>query len=230
MPACSGGDIIRYFLPSFISRVSKLPELRTRQSISPLGLVSDLSWLPDALSERDTGDMPQADGTRMTRALSVFRRSGPVDEVALRTAHACLVNGRKYSSYRDSHVWVGGSVRDSQFVPPPVSAIQQLMQDFISFLAREDLPHNKIPLVYYQILCIHPFENGNGRLARALVAALSSRSYSNELAMIFTALLVARKRVLIERYFPAVARGNLSEYYEYWNFLIYKIYSLVTRE
>jgi hypothetical protein len=37
--------------------------------------------------------------------------------------------------------------------------------------------------------------------------------------MIFTALLVARKRVLIERYFPAVARGNLSEYYEYWNFL-----------
>ena len=37
--------------------------------------------------------------------------------------------------------------------------------------------------------------------------------------MIFTALLVARKRVLIERYFPAVAGGNLSEYYEYWNFL-----------
>jgi Fic family protein len=51
-------------------------------------------------------------------------------------------------------------------VPPPVSAIQQLMQDFISFLAREDLPHNKIPLVYYQILCIHPFENGNGSRER----------------------------------------------------------------
>jgi Fic family protein len=65
-----------------------------------------------------------------------------------------------------------GLVRVGDYTPPEPFAVQPLMDDFIAWLNRPT-PDGLSPLLYagiahYQLVVIHPFEDGNGRTARAL--------------------------------------------------------------
>lgn len=75
--------------------------------------------------------------------------------------------------YRDTQVVIKNSVTgEITFRPPPAVEIPYQMSDFLHWLAEtkpEDMhPIIKAGIVQYELVRIHPFLDGNGRVARAL--------------------------------------------------------------
>ncbi len=74
---------------------------------------------------------------------------------------------------RDRQNWIGGnpySPLDASFVPPPPEHVPGLMDDLLTFLARDDLPASlQAAMAHAQFEAIHPFGDGNGRVGRTLM-------------------------------------------------------------
>ncbi len=81
--------------------------------------------------------------------------------------------------FRDKQNWIGGNDYNpcgADFVPPPPEGVPTLINDLCNFCNKDVLP----PLVqsaiaHAQFETIHPFEDGNGRVGRALVQVLLRR-------------------------------------------------------
>jgi len=98
-----------------------------------------------------------------------------IHRVLLERAPTRAIAGR----FRDRQNWIGGNDYNpcgADFVPPPPEEVPPLIDDLCHFCNKEDLP----PLVqsaiaHAQFETIHPFEDGNGRVGRALVQVLLRR-------------------------------------------------------
>jgi Fic family protein len=107
--------------------------------------------------------------------------------------------------WRDMQNWIGGSnhsPRGALYVPPPATMVEPLMDDLIRFANRTDVPVVlQAAVAHAQFESIHPFTDGNGRIGRALAAAVVRRRGVARHVVIPTAsALVARR----ERYFAAL--------------------------
>ncbi len=60
---------------------------------------------------------------------------------------------------------------DARFVPPPPQFVDQCISDLETYINKQDdLPRLvRFALCHYQFECIHPFDDGNGRLGRLLI-------------------------------------------------------------
>lgn len=113
-----------------------------------------------------------------TKALSVaftlIRKEGlPISSRVILKAHEALMSkgdGDKYDpgNYRKQPVRVGN------LIPPPPSAVPQLMTDLEKYINEEDdLPALvKAGLAHVQFETIHPFLDGNGRIGRLLIVLM----------------------------------------------------------
>lgn len=92
-----------------------------------------------------------------------------LSENIIRQINAIILNGIKESiagKYRTKQVYVG------DYLPPEHFKVPLFMREFVSWL-KNPHPPNLSPLLYtgivhYQLVAIHPFEDGNGRTARVL--------------------------------------------------------------
>ncbi|TQL66689.1 Fic family protein [Nocardioides albertanoniae] len=122
----------------------------------------------------------------MVRATGALDRlvSGPLDLDTMIDAHRRLmcddpVDGPYAGRWRDMQNWIGGSdhsPRGAIYVPPPPDRVAGLMADLVVFAARDDIA--VIPqaaIAHAQLEAIHPFTDGNGRIGRALAAAVVRR-------------------------------------------------------
>lgn len=108
---------------------------------------------------------------------------GTITESAVLDAHRALmaddpVDGPYAGRWRDVQNWIGGgaSPRLASYVPPPADEVPALMADLLAFAHRDDLhPIAQAALVHAQFESVHPFTDGNGRVGRALVAAVLRR-------------------------------------------------------
>ena len=81
--------------------------------------------------------------------------------------------------FRERQGWIGGNDYnpcDAAYVPPPEDRIDALMDDLCVFAGQDRLP----PLVqaaiaHAQFETIHPFDDGNGRIGRALIQVILRR-------------------------------------------------------
>lgn len=101
----------------------------------------------------------------------------------IKELHSHLMNGVKDfkgtpGEFRKKQNWIGGfKIYDARFVPPPVSKVQECMDDLESFLqytpGEEDQMVVSIVLrmaiAHAQFETIHPFIDGNGRVGRLLL-------------------------------------------------------------
>ena len=102
----------------------------------------------------------------------------PLTNSLLREMHGILLDGvapaASRGRFRACQVFIGNrelGIDAARFVPPPSHLLVDLMEDFEAFvLSREPMPPLiKLALLHYQFETIHPFEDGNGRLGRALI-------------------------------------------------------------
>ena len=104
---------------------------------------------------------------------------GAITEEGVLRLHAdvskeVLEDHRNEGRYRKVRVYVGNSVTGEViFMPPPPSDVRGLMQDLIEWMASDASatmnPVLVAGIVHYEFVRIHPFVDGNGRTARALV-------------------------------------------------------------
>jgi len=84
--------------------------------------------------------------------------------------HGILFSGvlQNTGSYRISQVYVEGS----DFLPPPAFEVQGLVEKLLDWVRRnpEELRPVEVAAVFhYRFVSIHPFDDGNGRVARLLM-------------------------------------------------------------
>jgi len=69
--------------------------------------------------------------------------------------------------FRSTQVFVG------DFIPPPASEVESLVQEFVEWFNSEDAtslhPIEMAALAHYKLVYIHPFYDGNGRTSRLLM-------------------------------------------------------------
>jgi len=105
-----------------------------------------------------------------------------IDDAAIVTMHEALmrdVDPKSAGRWREEQVWIGGGThgpRGAMFVPPHHSRVLAAIDDLLRFAQRDDIPAlPQIALAHAQFETIHPFTDGNGRTARALIQAMLRR-------------------------------------------------------
>ena len=107
----------------------------------------------------------------------------PVSGHLIRSAHEVLLHGVRGStshpgSYRQVQVFISGNgegISAARFVPPPPMEVPALMDGLESYIQN---PNDQWPTlarlawIHYHFEAIHPFEDGNGRIGRLLIALL----------------------------------------------------------
>ena len=128
---------------------------------------------------------------------------GPIDAAGITAAHHLLMaddpTERGYAGrWREMQNWIGGSdhsPRNALYVPPPPDLVEPLMGDLVRFARRTDLPViAQAAIAHAQFESIHPFTDGNGRIGRALAAAvIRERGVAQHVVIPIASALVARR-------------------------------------
>lgn len=149
--------------------------------------------------------------SRAMQLLLVAADKGVITVDDVLAAHRELMrNDRSESTYagrfRDMQNWIGGSnfsPRNADFVPPPADRIHDLMDNLMTFIARQDIPiFVQAAIMHAQFETIHPFTDGNGRIGRALVnALLRLRGVTQHVVVPMASALVASR----DKYFADLA-------------------------
>lgn len=110
--------------------------------------------------------------------------TGEIRLDAMLAAHHTLMkddpmDGVHAGKVRDVQNWIGGSdysPRGAIHVPPPPALVPELMEDLMIFCNRRDVPiMAQAAIAHAHFESIHPFTDGNGRIGRALIGAISRR-------------------------------------------------------
>ena len=111
--------------------------------------------------------------------LNKLRSGYPLSLALLRDMHAILLakgrgSDKRPGEFRHKAVWIGGNhPSGAEFVPPPHETLQDQLDPFERFLLDGSMPVLiKAGLAHAQFETIHPFEDGNGRLGRLLIALI----------------------------------------------------------
>ncbi|MFH0864367.1 MAG: Fic family protein [Candidatus Gottesmanbacteria bacterium] len=98
-----------------------------------------------------------------------------IDENTIKTIHRFttdkILSSSECGQYRNKQVVVkNSSTQEIVFRPPPAVEIPYQVEDFLDWLTSEKDIHPvlKAGITHYELVRIHPFLDGNGRVARAL--------------------------------------------------------------
>ncbi|WP_166865760.1 Fic family protein [Salinibacterium sp. ZJ70] len=125
-----------------------------------------------------------AASTALHELITTVGQNARFDLDSLMSAHRALMaedaDDADYAGrLRDMQNWIGGSdrsPRDALHVPPAPKRVEELMDDLIAYLNRDDVPvMTQAAIGHAQFESIHAFTDGNGRIGRALVAAVLRR-------------------------------------------------------
>ena len=87
---------------------------------------------------------------------------------------AGILQANQLAGYRNGPVYLRGS----RYVPPAAEAIPDCMDAFFDLLRAEPEPSVRAVLGHFVFVYIHPYPDGNGRIARfCMNAALASGEY-----------------------------------------------------
>lgn len=136
--------------------------------------------------------------------------------------HAELLPDRDWSGTpRTVQNWIGGSdysPREARHIPPRPEHVPQLLDDLTAFASRDDMPAVvQAAISHAQFETIHPYEDGNGRVGRALAhMVLRRRGITvNGIAPLSIAVLSDTQRYL--EGLRSYERGDLPTWADYFS-------------
>lgn len=144
----------------------------------------------------------------------------PLDHAVLCKWHSMIMSGNRrlatigsYRTHPDPMQVVSDSLHEPvvYFEAPPSAQVPDEMAAFVNWF-NESAPHGRKPLpplaragmAHLHFVCIHPFEDGNGRIARAL-AEKSLAQHLGQPSLIALAFTIERGR---RAYYDALAHNN----------------------
>ncbi len=107
----------------------------------------------------------------------------PITVATIREIHHALLENTPDAAIagqvRERQNWIGGrhpNPRGAAFIPPPEHELERLLKDLCRFCERDDIPVLvQAAIAHVQFETIHPFEDGNGRVGRALIQVILRR-------------------------------------------------------
>ena len=98
----------------------------------------------------------------------------------LRTLHAILApDAERPGAFRETQNWIGSrnrdtDVRTARYVPPPVKEMHERLINLMYYINEYQGPSPLVraAVAHAQFESIHPFDDGNGRIGRILVALM----------------------------------------------------------
>lgn len=144
----------------------------------------------------------------------------PLDESTICLWHKMLTNGRtdltdigKYRTHEDPMQVVSGAIGRSivHFEAPPSNQVRKEMSQFLRWFnnsekgSKEELSalvRAAIAHLYFE--CIHPFEDGNGRIGRAISEKSLSQSLKRPTLLAFSHIIEENKK----QYYQALEQNN----------------------
>jgi Fic family protein len=146
----------------------------------------------------------------------------PLTHAQLFSWHKMLMNGRKnlkigaYRTHADAMQVVSGKIHDPKiyFEAPPSKQIKSEMDQFIKwFNDSKNLPIlTRAAITHLYFILIHPFEDGNGRIARALTIKALSQGI-NQSSLISLSWAIQSKK---KKYYQALELSNQNLNIDYW--------------
>ena len=137
-------------------------------------------------SNRRNANLVVANVRALTMAID---SAADLDAAAILRSHRALftvadgspaVAGFEPGQWRTGVVWIGKSNHGpvgAEFVAPLAPRVAELMDDLVRFARRSDIPAiAHAAIAHAQFETIHPFPDGNGRIGRALIHAMLTRS------------------------------------------------------
>ncbi len=150
----------------------------------------------------------------------------PVSLRLIREIHALLLRGvrgevNKPGQFREIQNFIGRSHRiaDAVYVPPPVAAVQPALNELETFLhTPTDIPFLvQLALIHYQFEAIHPFEDGNGRVGRLLIALLlCERNYLARPLLYLSAYLERHRREYMDCLLRVSQEGAWTDWIDFF--------------
>lgn len=108
----------------------------------------------------------------MTFALQVAADWPPIDVSTLRALHYMMMRYDPKSrpgNWRPGQVWIRGDDGDVVYTPPSRDRLEELMEEMAGQLTQEGVPVlARAAMAHLNLVMIHPFRDGNGRMARCL--------------------------------------------------------------
>ena len=216
------GEQLKYFVPAHLGK-SDFRFIAAAHRIRPAAELTGSTAPFAAIVAMRGRAMLSRDVIARSRSLHALNNQWcgkRLDVAALCALHAGAI-GRKFpSGLRDSAVWVDGlRPGDAALVPCPSSMVPGLLDDYFAFMARADVPHwIRLAIGHYQLLMIHPFFDGNGRLSR-LVALLHAQRFTPHTAMAIAAALALQRRGLRD-VLTMMRQGDVHSYLARWSALL----------
>lgn len=109
------------------------------------------------------------------RAIELLEKL-PLGIRIIKSTHETLLQGQRGKNklpgeFRSSQNWIGYSLKNAIFIPPPDNEAKKMMCDLEKFINNDDNLHPliKCSLIHYQFETLHPFLDGNGRIGRLLI-------------------------------------------------------------
>ncbi len=100
-------------------------------------------------------------------------KKAPISLMLIRKIHAEISFKTQPSKFRTEQNWIGpenAKIEEAYFLPPKPSRVLPLMQNLMHYLhSKEADPLVQLAIFFAQLLIIHPFMDGNGRVGRMLI-------------------------------------------------------------
>ncbi|MDH5513881.1 MAG: Fic family protein [Gammaproteobacteria bacterium] len=114
------------------------------------------------------------------RAAEGSLKERPMSLHLIRQMHEILMDGvrgknKNPGRFREMQNWIGPrgcTQEEATYVPPPPTALNDLLENFILFINDTEKtldPIVQAALIHAQFELIHPFDDGNGRIGRLLI-------------------------------------------------------------
>jgi Fic family protein len=145
----------------------------------------------------------------------------PLSLRLIRELHKTLLTGvrgrdRTPGEFRRTQVAIG---TDHRFIPPPPEQLSECLDPFEKYLHSSKREHDPLVdcfLVHYQFETIHPFNDGNGRVGRLLLALmLKQRCELSKPWLYMSEYFEKNREEYIERLFNVSAAGDWNSWVEF---------------